>query len=70
VAQISVRHRSGGPAAFRVEVGLVDTSGHLFAQAATATSVVERGSVTVVDVLVPAEGRPRGACELLGVTTA
>ncbi len=69
LATIEVQHETGGPGVFRVDVGLVDRTGDLFAQAATATTVVERGGETVVDVLVPAEGRPRGACELLGVTS-
>lgn len=69
-ATVSVSHRSGGAGPFAVEVGLVDAAGQVFATGEDRTSSIEVGGTAPVEVLVPVDGKPRGACELLAVLGA
>lgn len=68
VATVDVRHRSGGPGRFRVEIGLIDRTGRPIASGRSETTLIENGQTVPVEVSVPVDGPVQGACELVGVT--
>ncbi len=66
-ATVSLSLTSGGPGRFRVEVGLVDDAGTVFAQGNAVSEVVQGGAATSVEVPVAFAGEVNGSCEMLGV---
>jgi hypothetical protein len=70
IATVVVSHRGGPASRFTVQAALVDAGGAAFATGSATTGLIEPGSSSEVEVLVPFEGRPEGACELEGVTAA
>lgn len=68
VAVIDVRHRSGGPGRFTVDVALVDGVGTVFATGSARSRVIEPSTSSWVEVAVDADPAARGACELTGIT--
>lgn len=68
IATVDVKHRSGGPGRFRVEIGLIDRSGRPIASGRSDTGLLAPGTAAPVEVTVPVEGAVRGVCELVGVS--
>lgn len=66
-ATVSLSLTSGGPGRFRVEVGLVDDGGTVFAQGNAVSEVVQGGAPVSVEVPVAFEGAVNGSCEMIGV---
>lgn len=67
-ATVAVTHRGGPASSFDVKATLVDANGSSFAEGTQRSPLLQPGTSTNVDVLVPFEGRPEGACELVSVT--
>lgn len=67
VATVDVRHRSGGPGRFVVEIGLIDESGRPIASGRARSALIADGQVAPVRIAVDAAGGVRGACELVSV---
>lgn len=70
VATVDIRHRSGGPDRFTVEVVLVDRTGSAFATGSSRSPVIEPSTSSTIEIAVEADSAARGACELTGVTAA
>ena len=67
LATVTVAHRSGGPGRFVVSVGLVDSSGAVFARGEAQTKLIDPGASASVGILIALAGEARGACQLLSV---
>lgn len=68
LATVLVTLTSGGAGRFKVDVGLVDRAGQVFARGEASSGLVEAGAPATVDVPVKVDGPVSGSCELLSVT--